>query len=335
MKEFVKVFIVSLFIGNSFCQEIDSTSYTLYKDHPTVFGDVGYNSAPFSMKYDFGNGIDKVKYRHNFKTMLGFGFAYKWFSLRLSGAVIGNSRPVSRFGEANYIDLGLNFSFKKTHYEVNLRTYSGYVVVNAKDWDTTLNDLKPNDITQTIGSYNLSLAMWYFHNKNFKISPFNGVRGKYNKPVTTWYLAGKFDIYGLQNEKGSIIPKLLIDTTNSKTASSSLAAVDLGVIPGVGHVGTIKKNWQYGAMFAFGPRLQLKSYTLNGTPTSLLGIVARYDIQMMFGYNVPKFFAIFSLEFDNKSIGFLQMKYHQSFYSMRLSLGYRFKERKKVKKEKV
>ncbi len=308
-------------------------AYISYKQNPIFYLDLGYNAAPARIKYDFGNGIEKIKLRHNFKTMIGLGFSHKWLSVRLGAALVGNVRPVSRYGKANYVDLGINFSIKKTYSELDFRSYSGYVIKNSKDWDTSFNDIRPNDVDQDIRSYNVAFSMWYFDNVKFRTDPFRGIKGEYKQAVTTWYLDGKLDVYGILNNKGSIIPVQLFDSTNTKTGAVSYSALDFGVIPGIGHVNRFK-NWQYGAMFAFGPRIQVKSYNVNNTPTSLLAIVARYDIRLIAGYTVPKFFAMFSLEFDNKTIGFQSLKYRQSFYRMRLSVGYRFKstEQKKNKK---
>lgn len=329
LKGFANIAFVLFYMSNVYSQSVDTLKYTSYKNQPIFYLDIGYNAAPSSIKYPFTNEIDKIKFRHNFKTMLGFGFSYKWFSVRLGAALVGDVRPVSRYGKANYIDLGINFSIKKTYSEIDFRNYTGYVIKDARNWDTTFHDLRPNDTEQLIGSYNIAFSMWYFDNKNFKMDPFNGIKGRYNKPVTTWYLAGRFDVYGLNDQVGSIVPSQLIDTTNTKTGASGLNAVDIGVIPGVGHSNRHKK-FQYGAMLAFGPRIQSKTYTVNGQNTNLLGIVLRYDIKLVAGYNVPKFFALLSVDFDNKSIAFNDFKYQQSFYRMRLSVGWRFNTKKSV-----
>jgi hypothetical protein len=322
-----------LFAQDSIPGEIEEDSYISYKPNAIAYLDLGYNAAPASIKYDFGNGLEKIKLRHNFKTMLGFGFSYKWFSIRLGAALVGNVRPISRYGSANYIDLGVNFSIKKTYSELDFRSYGGYILKNAKDWDTSYNDLHPNNTGEDIRSFNVALSMWYFDNVKFRIDPFRGIKGQYTQAVTTWYLDGKLDLYGIYNSYGSLIPVQLYDSTNTKTRSSSFSGLDIGVIPGIGHVNKIN-NWQLGAMLTFGPRIQLKSYNVNGVGTSLMGIVPRYDVRLIAGYTVPQFFAMFSLELDNKSIVFQNLKYKQSFYRMRLSIGYRFKTKEEKEKTK-
>lgn len=306
----------------------DSTYFTSYKNHPIMYMDLGYNAAPCSIKYPFSSGIKEIEFRHNFKTMLGIGFAHKWFALRLSAALMGNSKPVSRYGKANYLDVGANFSIKKTYSEINFRIYSGYVIKDAKDWDTSFNNLIPNDTKQAINTYNVDFSCWYFDNPNFKIDAFYGKRAHYNKSLTTWYLDGKLDFYGIKNDKGSLIPTLLADTLNTKTRATAFSAVDLGVIPGMAHVSRVN-NWQFGMMAGLGPRIQFKGYTVDGVATNLSAIVLRYNARFIAGYSVPKFFSVFSLELDNKSIKFNDFKYRLWFYSMRVSVGYRFKNTKK------
>lgn len=337
----MKIFINIVFLFISLCASAQDSipgdfvesAYISYKPNVILYADLGYNAAPASIRYDFGQGIDKIKLRHNFKTMIGFGFSYKWFSIRLGAALVGNVRPISRYGKANYVDLGINFSIKKTYSEIDFRTYSGYVLKDAKDWDSTFNAIRPNDVGQDIRTFNFALSMWYFDNVKFRIDPFLGVKGQYKRPVTTWFLEGKLDVFGIGNNLGSIIPAQLYDTTNTKTRAVSYSAVDFGVIPGIGHVNNVK-NWQYGMMLALGPMIQFKGYNVDGVATSLAGIVGRYDVRLIAGYTVPQFFAMFSLELDNKSITFAQLKYKQSFYRMRLSLGYRFKTKEQRKASK-
>lgn len=265
--------------------------------------------------------------------MLGIGFSYRWFSLRIGAALIGNSRPVSKFGKANYIDIGTQFSIKKIYAEIDFRYYSGYILKNAFLWDSSYTFSQPNDLSQDINVYNVGGKMWYLHNKDFRMDPFTGNRGVYNKQVMTWYLAGRLDLYGINHQSGPLIPTSLHDSTNTKTASSALSAIELGIIPGFGYVNKIK-NFQFGVMVALGPRLQIKSYKINDSDTGLAGIVPRYDLKAIFGYNVPRYFVMMHIEVDNKSIHFSDFKYNQTFFYLKIQTGYRFKEKESKKSRK-
>ncbi len=322
--------IALFFFFSGFSQD-ESRPYTSYRDHPIVFTDLGFSTAPANIKYQFNDQISKIQFRHNNKMMVGMGFAFRWFSMRIGAALIGNSRPISQFGRARYIDLGVQFSVKKVHAEIDFRNYSGYVLKNALLWDPTYTFADPNDKSQDISVYNMSWKMWYLHNKNFRIDPFTGNRGVYDKSVMTWFLAGRLDLYGISNQRGSLVPISLQDSTNSKTGATALTAVDFGIIPGLGYVNKIN-NFQFGVMAAVGPRIQFKSYKINDHDTGLAGVVGRYDFKAIFGYNVPEYFVMMHLEVDNKSIHFSDFKYNQTFFYLKVQTGYRFKEREKKKK---
>lgn len=335
MKGKIKIALLFVFITQfGYCQT-DTLPYTSYRFHPIFFIDLGFSAAPASLKYPYSSDIKQLQFRHNNKIMFGIGASYRWFAFRIGAALVGNFKPVSKYGKSNYYDLGLQFSIRKYYSEIDLRYYTNYVVENAYKWDSTYTKDLPNDRNQNIDVYNIAMKMWYLNNKNFRMDPFTGNRGSYNKQVFTWYLGGRLDIYGITNKNGPLIPTLLQDSTNTKTSASAIGAIELGIIPGVGYVNKYKK-FQYGVMAAVGPMLQFKSYTVNDSPTGLAGIVLRYDFKMIFGYNVPRCFVMAHIEVDTKSIGFDKLKYMQTFYSFKVQAGYRFKEKlpKKGKKGK-
>lgn len=328
------VFILLFISTQSFTQQQkDSLPYTSYKYHPIVFTDFGYSSAPASIKYPFRNGINHIFYKHNNKMILGLGVSYRWFSLRIGAALIGNTKAVSKFGKSNYFDVGIRFSIKKTYSEFNFRYYTNYVIKNANQWDSTLNDANPNDKNQKIDVFNFGAQMWYLHNKNFRMDPFLGNRGAYKEQVMTWYLEGRLDVYGMSNKLGSLIPRQLQDTSNTKTTATGLSALELGVIPGFGYVNNIN-NFQFGFMVAAGPLIQFKTYAIYDATQSLGGIVGRYNAKVICGYNRPHFFAMFIFDIENKSLKFDELKYNQTFMSTKIQVGYRFKEKLPKKKRK-
>lgn len=334
MKGKINIALLFVFITQFVVCQTDTLPYTSYRYHPIIFADLGFSAAPASLKYPYNNQIKELQFKHNNKIMFGIGASYRWFAFRIGAALVGNFKPTSKYGKSNYYDLGVQFSIKKYYSEIDFRYYTNYVIENAYNWDPTYTKELPNDRNQNIDVYNVAMKMWYLNNSNFKMDAFTGNRGSYKRPVFTWYLGGRLDFYGITNKTGSLIPTLLQDSTNTKTNSSAFNAIELGVIPGVGYV-TKRKNFQFGIMAAVGPMLQLKSYTVNNSPTGLAGIVLRYDFKMIFGYNVPRCFVMAHVEFDTKSIGFDKLKYMQTFYSFKVQAGYRFKEKIPKKGKKV
>jgi hypothetical protein len=323
------VFILPL---ASFAQD-DVLPYTLFKDKVVLYNDIGFTTAPFSIKYDFTESVDKLKFKNNFGTVLGFGGSYKWFALRVGVPLPGNVRSVGRYGSTTHYDIGLDFTIKKTFCDIDLRNYMGYAIKNAKQWNDTLNDLKPNDIRRKTNAVSFSANVWYFHDKNFRMIALRGKTGHYNREVKTWYIKNSLNIFGVGNDTNSIVPLELIDSTNSKTAANVVSSLDFGFIPGYAYVNKIK-NWQFSLIGGLGFAIQYKNYTSDQVNRGFLGLAPRYDIKIIGGYTVPKYFVFLVTDFDNKSIRFNDFAYRQTFYSIKIVGGVRL-DTKKQREEKA
>lgn len=317
--------------------QTDSLPYEMYKKKVVLYSDFGYTSAPFSLSYNFPGTINKISYRNNYKEVLGFGICHKWFALRLFHSSKGDAKSEEMYGKTNYFGVGFNFNLGKSYWDFDYRTFTGYAVKNAYQWNPALTSQLPNDIRPHTKSIGFSINSWYFYNKDFKIQAVFGKTGHFIKEVRSWYVKSTFNIYGVTNEKNSLIPIQLIDPSNSKTSSSYFSAVDFGVVPGYAYANR-KKNWQITGILGLGAVIQNKHYTVgaNGPDRGLIGLAPRYDIKIVGGYSVPNFFVFLVTDFDNKSIRFNDLIYKQSFFSIKLLGGIRIntKEKKQKKKEK-
>lgn len=262
---------------------------------------------------------------------MGIGGAYKWFSLRIGFALSKNLRSVEKYGKTNYLDIGFEFPIKKMHFEVNFRNYKGYAIKNAYLWNPAYNLEKKHLQLTEVNTASFSINSYYFNNKEFKINYLRGQKGNYKKQVHTWYIKGTIALQGVNNI-GSIIPTPLTDSLNSKTSTTSISALDFGAIPGYAYVNRYK-NWQYAAMFGFGPIIQSKFYVIKSNTRSFLGLAPRYDLRIIGGYNVPKWFAMLSAELDNKSVRFQDLKYRNNSYTIRIVAGMRFDTGKNKKEQ--
>jgi hypothetical protein len=332
----LKINILYLFVLSSALSfgQTDTSAYSSFKNKLIVYADVGYTTAPFSIHYNYSPAVDNLKYRNNFRTVLGLGVSYKWFSLRLGIPLPGNVRPISRFGRTTHYDLGFDFTIKKTFCDIDIRNYKGYAIKNANSWNDTLNELKPNDIRPSTNAVSFSANVWYFHDHNFKMTALKGKTAHYNREVRTWYIKSSLNVFGVGNGNESMVPTELVDPLNSKTGSSSITSIDLGVIPGYAYVNKIN-NWQFSVIGGIGAALQGKFYTVENTSRGFLGLAPRYDIKLIAGYSVPKYFVFLVTDFDNKTIRFSDFIYRQSFYSIKLVGGWRFdvKEKQGAKKQ--
>ncbi len=331
--KFYKYFLTIVIYSTSlltFSQK-DTLPYEMYKKKIILYTDFGYTSAPFSISNNYPLGVNKLKYRNNYKEVLGFGICYKWFSLRLFFSSKGNTKSEENYGKTTYNGFGFTFNAKKTYWDIDFRTFQGYAIKNAYEWNPDLSKSEPNDIRPRIRSTGFSINTWYFHNKNFKMLAVLGKKAHFTKEVRSWYIKSSFNIYGIRNDNQSIIPYILTDSNNSKTQSNTFSALDFGVIPGYAY-GNRKNNWQISGLFGLGAVIQAKHYVSNGHPRGFLGLAPRYDIRLVGGYSVPRYFIFLETDIDNKSIRFNQLIYRQSYYSIKLLAGLRLQTKEKKKK---
>ena len=89
----------SILILCAICVSAQDTPSSIedFKDKKVLYADIGYNASPFTIRYPFNNQTDVLKFKNNFKTFLGLGFAYKWFHLRIGFPVFGFVKPVTQW----------------------------------------------------------------------------------------------------------------------------------------------------------------------------------------------------------------------------------------------
>jgi hypothetical protein len=295
-----------------------------FRNNFVLYSDLGYNSAPFSVRYPFNSEINSIIYKNNFKTFLGLGVSYKWFSLRIGFPILSSYRSIEKYGNTKQFNFGYDFSIKKIYSDFEFNYIEGYAIQKANRWDSANN---PNDIQPALTSFNFTLNSWYFHDKDFKMSALLGKRAHYQEEVKTWYFKGTANIFGLDNKGKNIIPDQLQNTSNSKTTSTAVLSFDFGILPGYAYVNRIK-NWQFSGWFGFGPVIQSKFYHFSGNSRGILGLAPRYDIRIMGGYSRPEYFIFLVTDFDNKSMRFSDLIFRQYFYSIKIVGGYRFLNKK-------
>ncbi len=309
------------------CQS-DTLPYSLFNKQWVVYTDPGFTTAPFSVSYPYSNEVSKLRYRNNYRTILGIGASYKWLALRIGIPLPGYTRPVAKYGGTNPFNIGFDFTFKKVYCDVDLRYFKGYAIENAYLWNDSLTSTSPNDIRSSTEVSSFSSNVWYFNHKDFKMAALKGKTGHYNQKVHTWYLKNTLNIFGVRNDNDPIIPNDLYDPKKPQTQAAFYSAADIGIIPGYAYVDRIK-NWQFSLMGGLGGVIQSKFYGGPVTTRGFLGLAPRYDIRFLGGYSVPDYFIFLLTDFDNKSIRFGDLIYRQNFYSIKIVAGKRFPIRKK------
>ncbi len=326
------ILFVFIIIGKTTFSQSDSLPYEVYKNKIVVYSDFGYTTAPFSIKFNHLDKYEKLKYRNNYNSILGFGVCYKWFALRIGIALPESNHNEDEFGKTTAYNLGFDFTVKKMFCDVDFRNYKGYIIKNSHKWDPNYNNVNSNLILPNVNSVSFSINAWYFHNKHFKMQAVRGKTAHFTRRVHTWYIKNTLNIYGVGNGSNNIIPSILYDSLNSKTKASAYSAFDFGLIPGYAFGNRIN-NWQFTGLLGFGGVIQNKFYTIDNYQRSFLGLAPRFDIRFIGGYSEPRYFVFIVTDFDNKSINYSNLKYNQTFYSIKLVGGIRFDNKEDKKKK--
>ena len=331
MKKNLYIFLlITCQVTFAVAQESDTMNYELFKKRVVLFSDLGFNSAPFSIRDDYALGVKKLNYRNNIKPVLGIGIAYKWFALRVGFTVPLNILDQTKFGNAKYFDLGLKANIKQTFCNLVLRSYSGYAVENAYKFNDSITPTIQNALMPSTRSVSVSVNVWYFRDKSFKMEAFQGRSAHFTGEAKTWYFKGTLNYFGVSNDTRAIIPTELTDSTDIKNAQG-IGAVDLGIIPGYAYGNRIN-NWQFGMFLGLGGVIQSKYYTKDAVTRSFLGLAPRLDLKFSGGYSRPNFFILLVSDFDIKSLKIQTMKYNQTHYNIRIMSGFRLQTSKFRKK---
>ncbi|MGB0934113.1 MAG: hypothetical protein ACPGU5_07500 [Lishizhenia sp.] len=325
-----KLFILFLFPQLIFSQESDA--YTVWKEKLVIHSGISYRTAPFSIKYNLPNDINRLKYKGNLNTIFNVGFAYKWAALKVGLQLPGYLRNKDNFGETRYFDLNLEFGLKSWYFDFELHTMKGFALVNSTNLDSNLvSEGSANLLYPSTNSSSLSLSSWKFFNKEYKVKPALGIVGRYKKRLLSGYLKTSLNLHGVRNNE-ALMPFTFIDTLNTIARANGLSSLDIGIVPGIAFVDNLK-GWQYGAWFGFGGVVQAKFWSADNSNRGFLGLAPRIDLKLKVGYNVDNYFVMLLADFDNKSIRFNDLKYRQIYYQIGITGGYRFNIKKDNRKK--
>lgn len=319
--------LILLLQASAFSQDTfpDSTVISTFRDKAIPYIDLGSNIAPFVLIYENSDGKrEQLGYRDNVRAIFGAGFACKWFSLRLAANLPIHLEPVATSGKTIYRNFSLEFKIKRLFFDVGLHNYRGFAIKDAYCWEPALDAEKsPNLILPKINTLSISLNAWKFFNPNIDMSALKGKRAMYLKKQSSFFLKYTGDFQGLSNDGGSLIPPVKQNANYPITAAATLSSLDLGVLPGYLYVNRFR-NWQYSVMLSAGPVFQSQFFYTGDTRKNSPGLAGRYDFRFYAGYNVPKWFLIFTSELENKSIAFKDLKYRQTIYVVKVVTGIRF-----------
>lgn len=324
------ILLVLITLFTNYVVRSQELPYEMHKDKIIVHPSMGFRTAPFSLKSNFSDEIKKIKYRPNLNAIAGIGMTYKWVSFNLRFKLPGYIRNTERYGKTDYIDLSASFPWKGWFFLGSFNGYRGFALKNATKIDPTFgNEHSNNHIQNTTRNSSISVSAWKFFNPEFKVKPAMGIAGRYTAQAHSFYVKPTIDVHGV-NDPNQILPYQFFDTTISVYRAKNLSSIDMGAVPGFAYVNNVN-GWQYGGWAGVGGVIQTKFFSADNVARGFLGLSPRLDINLKGGYNVDDWFVMLNAQYNNKRIRFNELSYRQSYYSLTISGGYRFKYKQRKK----
>jgi len=324
--------LLILFSFNSSLSAQIPVSIREFKDNLVIYSDLGTTTAPLRLKIQEGSNSFILKYKHNYRVSMGFGFAYRWVSFRFSLPLPGYMRSTDSYGESSIFNIGTDFKVKRFFVDLDIRNIRGYSMHATPESIPTYE--KPIS-REDLSVFNLSAQCWYFQNAHFNITAFKGKTAHFDKRMLTFYGKSGFGLNRLGSNDGlSILPIAVQDSNLTLSESPHFTSVDLFAVPGIAFVDR-RNNFQYGIIAGLGFSVQQKSYFNGFENRYFLGIAPKYDFSIVAGYNSENSFLMLTNELDSRLIQFKQLKYSQFIHMIRLTGGFRIKQVKKNRNRKT
>lgn len=307
-----------------------SIHYNLYKRRWIIDIGTGFNSThlSYNLKYD---GHGKVNMIPNTPFVFQAGVHYLGVRLGLTFKLPVNTLNPKLYGKSNYLNLDLGFAIKRINFAVDINYFKGFAYLNQQAADTVAltekHGIHPDYTTATVG-----LHVRYFFRKGFHYKAFQGKVADYKRSSLSPYIYGYLGGIGISNEKNYLLSDFQRTVSEDNSNMNRLGSFELGAIPGLAYV--YKKDWFQGGILAgFGPLLQVKSYKTPDNSRGFLGLSTRTDLMLVLGVQKTKWFLNLSGEFQFRRINIKNINFQQYYFDVRLSGGYRFKEKTRKKKK--
>jgi hypothetical protein len=305
--------------------QLDSAYVDELKGLTAVQTFTAVRSVPFIINSRLDNSpgtAESALFVPNTQILQGFGFSWKFITLKFSVRTPLTFLEKSRFGKSEFRNFALNLNGKNFHVDFSIRRNRGFSDLNQEKydpnwyagksyfhrWDTKVFQMSANSI--------LFFSQKYSHNALFNF------KGKQLKT------AGSFLIQLTGRHQRLLSDSVLIAAPMAeafgrwgslKEARTTL----IGIMPGYSRA-WVKRNWFFSPYMSAGPALQLnRHFNANGVRGSV-ALAPVVDGKFSVGYNSVKFFTGVT-GFVEYNFDFLDDLFHMTYYNgISWHIGFRF-----------
>jgi hypothetical protein len=294
-----------------------------FPDHFFIWPIAKTRTSTFEIRNRPG-GNEKLTYRPNNSVGMGFGMYVFEIGFELVFAVPIDEKKKSLYGESKANDLQLNVLGKNWGVDLFTQTYRGFYREDARR-GVPADMPFPQRPDIRIGNTGLN-GIYAFNKSKFSLRSSYNFSERQLRSSGSFLLSGTLNFFDLKADSavyGSFYEAIF----GAKGNFSEITSTTLSVALGYSYNLILGKRFFINSSFSVGPAQHWISYQgVNGkTDNQTLNTFA--DFRVGIGYNSRRFFAGTSFVQQSRNIRFEDIVFTSSSATVKLLVGYRFKER--------
>lgn len=266
---------------------------------------------------------EEIRFQPNSSSSIGLNTFLFDLNLEATFSIPLNDNSISRFGESNVRDLQIAAVGRRFFGDAYWQKYSGFFYEYPS---LSVSGSEPFPRRPDIATRNFGVSFGYvFNHDHFSLrSAYTFVDRQLNSRGSPLlgFVVSTFDI----KADSSLFPKALAPL-GEDAAVNEIRFTSLGFAPGYSYTAVIKK-WFLNLSFSAGPAHYWIRYNLPQSGFHYnIDINWLYSLRIALGYNADRFFWGLTYNGQGRSVAFEQIRFNNSIGTLRLVLGYRFREK--------
>lgn len=325
-KGFLFVFILSLYFGASAQQSADTLRTFYVQEYPDdffIWPVLKYRSLFFEVR-DHADNEDRIVFRPNNAATFGLGFYVFEIGFEVTFAIPLGEDQINIFGESDARDLQANILGKSWGVDLYHQKYSGFYKDDSR---VTIPKATPYPQRPDVNTRNFGVSGFYvFNHQKFSL------RSSYNYAERQLISKGSVILYGTINSfhltaDSAILGEPAREGLGAGSDFVNLKYTTMSIAPGYSH-NLVYKRFFVNGTFTLGPAHHwITVKPENGKERNDIGFNSTYSVRLAVGYSSDKIFGGIGWVVQSRVVRFEDIRFENSSQTLRILIGYRFRER--------
>lgn len=326
------IFLVSVIIGAHTApaqQKVDSLRGFYIQEYPDdffIWPVLKHRSLSFEVR-DRNDDKQRVAFKPNNRASAGFGFYVFEVGFEITFAIPLDEQQKKTFGETEARDLQVNVLTKSWGIDLYHQKYSGFYKDDLRVKSQIDGAKRPDIDTRNFGVS----GVYVLNHQKFSL------RSSYNYAERQLRKKGSFIVYGTINSfKAEADSAMLSSVARAGFGGGAdfedLKYTTLSVAPGYSYNFVLKKFFVNGTL-TVGPAHHWVYYQQeDGMEHYDVSFNATSTLRLAVGYNSDRVFGGIGLSIQSRAVAFEDIRFENASNTIRILIGYRFKEKGLLKK---